>query len=60
MDNCSNTDNSVGAGTGQQLHDGRVHSYSAGSRSSHDIAAPDQWPWRLTRPYLAVHLKRLP
>ncbi len=31
MDNCRDTDNSVGVGTGQQLHDGRVHSYPAGT-----------------------------
>lgn len=30
MDNCRDTDNSVGVGTGQQLHDGRVHSYPVG------------------------------
>ncbi len=31
MDNCSDTDNSVAAGIGEQLHDGRVHSHPAGS-----------------------------
>ena len=33
MDNCRDTDNSVVAGIGEQLHDGRVHPYFAGRRS---------------------------
>ena len=31
MDNCRNTDNSVAAGVGEQLHDGRVYSHPAGN-----------------------------
>jgi len=31
MDNRFDTDNFVGAGAGEQLHDGRVHSYPAGN-----------------------------
>ncbi len=31
MDNCSDTDNSVAAGIGDQLHDGRVDSHPAGN-----------------------------
>ncbi len=31
MDNCSDTDNSVAAWIGEQLHDGRVHSHPAGN-----------------------------
>lgn len=30
MDDCSNTDNSMGAGVGDQLYDGRIHSHRAG------------------------------
>ena len=30
MDHCSNTDNSMGAGAGEQLHDGRVHPHLTG------------------------------
>jgi hypothetical protein len=30
MDDCCNTDSSVAAGVGDQLHDGRVHSHRAG------------------------------
>ena len=30
MDNCCNTDSSVAAGVGVQLHDGRVNSHLAG------------------------------
>ena len=33
MDNRCNTDNSVGAGAGEQLHDGRVHSSTSGYRN---------------------------
>jgi len=31
VDNCRDTDNSVGAWFDQQLHDGRAHSYPAGT-----------------------------
>ena len=31
MDNCSDTDNSMAAGVGEQLHDGWFHSHPAGS-----------------------------
>jgi hypothetical protein len=30
MDDCSDTDNFVAAGAGEQLHDGRVYSHPAG------------------------------
>ena len=30
MDDCSDTDSFVAAGVGEQLHDGRVYSHSAG------------------------------
>jgi hypothetical protein len=30
VDDCGNTDSSVAAGIGMQLHDGRVNPYSAG------------------------------
>lgn len=33
MDNSCNTDNSLGAWTGQQLHHGRIHSSTAGYRN---------------------------
>ena len=32
MDNFCNTGNTVAAGIGEQLHDGRVHPYPAGDR----------------------------
>ena len=38
MDDCSNTADSVAAGVGKQLHDGRVHPYFA-RRSSHCAGA---------------------
>ena len=38
VDDCSNTDNSVGAGTGEQLHDGRVDSRPAGNCYCRDSA----------------------
>ena len=31
MDNCFDTDNSVGAGAGEQLYDGRFDSHPAGN-----------------------------
>jgi hypothetical protein len=33
LDDRSDTDNSVGAGAGEQLHDWRIHSYTAGYRN---------------------------
>jgi len=30
VDDCSNTDSSLAAGSGEQLHDGRVYSHPAG------------------------------
>ncbi len=35
MDNRCDTDNSVGARAGEQLHDGRVYSHPAGNCSSY-------------------------
>ena len=40
MDNCSDTDNSMAAGTGEQLHDGWVHSHPAGSCHYSDTCQP--------------------
>lgn len=33
MDNCCNTDSSMAAGVGKQLHDGRIHSCFAHHRN---------------------------
>lgn len=48
MDNCRDTDNSVGTGTGQQLHDGRVHSYPAGNCYCCCAAQPHSGAARVT------------
>jgi len=38
VDNCSDTHNSVGAGAGEQLHDWRTHSCTAGYRNRCGVA----------------------
>jgi hypothetical protein len=42
MDYCSDIDNSMGTWTGEQLHDGRVHTYPAGAG---DYCCPAQRHW---------------
>ena len=37
MDTCRDTDNSVVAGIGEQLHDGRVHPYFAGDSNCSSV-----------------------
>lgn len=63
MDNCSDTDNSVAAGIGEQLHDGRIHSYPAGNchyrdSDQHHSGAETFWITQGYRPDQTVTRKK--
>jgi len=58
VDDRCDTDNSVGAGTGEQLHDGRVDSHPAGNRCYRGAAQHYSGTQRVTCRRLSTHTGR--